>query len=295
MAKKKGFTLIELLVVIAIIALLLSILLPALTKVKKMTRQLLCMVNMRSQVSAMMVYTADNNGELPMSGSRNKLGLLNGVYPYAPYSDVRILSYLGAKNAYPMSLLYSPMQWCGDDSKLKPFESFLDVFVCPAIAATQQQIIRDIYDDGGYPESYSVNTLITGYDVYYNGSIWMPNTAVAYKKGSARLSRITQTDRTLLYVDTRMNNVVGGRVNRKWGARFWYDVRPAHFVKIGEPFISSWGGTKELWGRSGYGFADGHVESLKTQFTAGGTMQLDPDFDNDDAIAGIKWSAQYNW
>ncbi len=44
--RKGGFTLIELLVVIAVIALLMSILVPALQRARKQARKLLCATNM---------------------------------------------------------------------------------------------------------------------------------------------------------------------------------------------------------------------------------------------------------
>ncbi len=62
--KKNGFTLIELLVVIAIIALLLSILMPALSKVKAQARNLVCATNIKSLFTAYALYSGDNNDKL---------------------------------------------------------------------------------------------------------------------------------------------------------------------------------------------------------------------------------------
>ena len=57
-----GFTLIELLVVIAIIALLMAILMPALTKVKKQAKTVMCQSNLKQMGSAAAMYTNDNDG-----------------------------------------------------------------------------------------------------------------------------------------------------------------------------------------------------------------------------------------
>jgi prepilin-type N-terminal cleavage/methylation domain-containing protein/prepilin-type processing-associated H-X9-DG protein len=56
---KRGFTLIELLVVIAVIALLISILLPALGRARESARQLKCSASLRSVGQAVHVYTVD--------------------------------------------------------------------------------------------------------------------------------------------------------------------------------------------------------------------------------------------
>ena len=61
----KGFTLIELLVVIAIIALLLSILIPALSRVKSTARRSICLSNQRQCILASLMYSNDNNEWLP--------------------------------------------------------------------------------------------------------------------------------------------------------------------------------------------------------------------------------------
>lgn len=61
----KGFTLIELLVVISIIALLISILLPALKLARATAQQMECLANERQIVVAANVYASDYNDYLP--------------------------------------------------------------------------------------------------------------------------------------------------------------------------------------------------------------------------------------
>ena len=60
--QREGFTLIELLVVIAIIALLMSILMPALQRVKKQARSVACRANLRQWGTLFSIYMQDNNG-----------------------------------------------------------------------------------------------------------------------------------------------------------------------------------------------------------------------------------------
>ena len=62
---KRGFTLIELLVVIAIIALLLSILMPALGKVKERAKQTVCKTNLRGIGLAVQLYLNDFDNRTP--------------------------------------------------------------------------------------------------------------------------------------------------------------------------------------------------------------------------------------
>lgn len=65
MKKQRAFTLVELLVVISIIALLVSILMPALGKARFQAKVVNCMTNMRQWGQIVNLYTMDSNGKLP--------------------------------------------------------------------------------------------------------------------------------------------------------------------------------------------------------------------------------------
>jgi prepilin-type N-terminal cleavage/methylation domain-containing protein/prepilin-type processing-associated H-X9-DG protein len=86
--KKSGFTLVELLVVIAVIAILASLLLPALGKAKGRAHTISCMNNLRQIGLATQLYIQDHEDELPQSQHTNA----SWIASLAPY--------LGGTNVY---------------------------------------------------------------------------------------------------------------------------------------------------------------------------------------------------
>ena len=94
MAKRKGFTLIELLVVIAIIALLMSILMPALARVRSAAKAVVCQANLKQFGLAFAMYTSNNNGFFNAGWWPQGLGgkshqWTHDILPY--YGDIKLL------------------------------------------------------------------------------------------------------------------------------------------------------------------------------------------------------------
>ena len=98
MPRRRAFTLIELLVVIAIIALLMSILMPALSRVKKQAQAVACMSALKSWGLNFKLYTDDNDGyfnegwgytQHPQNSGPGDYGLwMNALRPY--YKDEKM-------------------------------------------------------------------------------------------------------------------------------------------------------------------------------------------------------------
>src|SRR6056297_311559 len=130
MRKKRGFTLVELLVVIAIIALLMGIMMPALSRVRQMAYRMLCGTNLSGLGKVMLIYANDNDNEFPIAGARGtecadtgKIEDFDGQYDYEAFHQTQ-------KKATGTSSLYlmiryadaSPSQFnCKGDQGVEEF------------------------------------------------------------------------------------------------------------------------------------------------------------------------------
>lgn len=246
---KKAFTLIELLVVVAIIALLLSILVPALRKVKKQAAAIVCLSNMRSMATSWHSYVMDNdqkmvNGHVPrqvFGGAR--------FWVEPPQDDAGI--YMGDETVSSRKLPLNFEQNGIRKGLLFPYLDAVDVYHCPAD--------RSPLTFGSYPagnptgmygswwNSYSITGLMNGeagrerFEIYGATSGWDNNAVL-------RFTEITSPGNRVVFLE---NSDYRGWLMGSWLMNYttpsWTD-----------PF-AIWHGTSKPF--SPLGFADGHAEN----------------------------------
>jgi prepilin-type N-terminal cleavage/methylation domain-containing protein/prepilin-type processing-associated H-X9-DG protein len=90
--RRPAFTLVELLVVIGIIALLISILLPALSKAQQQAQQTVCMSNMRNLGQAVAIYQAENHGAFPSMGANWSANHINAPTVWSELTSIPVAS-----------------------------------------------------------------------------------------------------------------------------------------------------------------------------------------------------------
>ena len=185
-----AFMLIELLVVVAIIALLVSIVLPALSRARMQAKTVLCMSNARQIALALHSYAQDYGGQLPV--------YVNTVLYRAPIRP-------GFDGYWTDKLISGPDPWNGGylpepkDKYWKGYGGYSDgVWLCPEISKDW------VYAGGG---GYGVNLLHVMEDFHYG---FPPPT-------NTRLFRVKRPSDIWLVGDGQPSTVQFGPGSRDYG------------------------------------------------------------------------------
>lgn len=124
---RAAFTLVELLVVIGIIALLMSILLPALNKARRSSREVQCMSNLRQFGLGFQMYANDSKGVMPWEGYGDGD---KATKPIADWDDPALWV-----NAVPVRInnksYYEMQQEDASHQSALPATGTNSLFVCP--------------------------------------------------------------------------------------------------------------------------------------------------------------------
>jgi prepilin-type N-terminal cleavage/methylation domain-containing protein/prepilin-type processing-associated H-X9-DG protein len=158
---RKGFTLIELLVVIAIIAILASLLLPALAKAKTSAQGAACQNNLRQLSLCWVMYADENRDVMPPTTTVGVPGTLGGITGVEPSWAVGNAIYDTTSSNVQRGLLY-------------PYNQSVGIYRCPGDKSTVDKSPR-IPRPRTYQLSALLNMTINGERpmAWYPDARWM--------------------------------------------------------------------------------------------------------------------------